>query len=75
MKWKGKTLTIKSGKYRSITVEKFMKNPQTIGQAFETLLQLPNLDPNGYCVEVYDPGAEGYGTDKESVKCRIRLQE
>jgi hypothetical protein len=73
--WGCETLTIKSGNYISITVNEFKKDILAVGQAFEELLTLPNLDPNGFCVEVYDHDTEGYGTDQESVKCMIRLRE
>jgi hypothetical protein len=39
-----------------------------IDRAFKELLEQPNLDPQGYCVE-------WYSSNEESVKCMIRLDE
>ena len=30
-----------------------MKDPQSIGNAFKELLKNPNLNPHGYCIEMY----------------------
>lgn len=62
------TLIIKKGNYASLTVNEFRKDPMAITRAFEKLLTEQNLDPQGYCVEWYE-------TDKEAVKCMIRLNE
>ncbi len=62
------TLVIQKGNYISMTVDDFRKDPSAISSAFEQLLNHPNLDPQGYCVEWYE-------TNKESVKCMIRLRE
>lgn len=62
------TLVLKKGKYVCLTVNDFRKDKMSIGRAFEELLKQPNLDPQGYCVE-------WYATDKELVKCMIRLNQ
>lgn len=62
------TLIVKKGNYISLTVNDFRKDPMVITKAFEQLLAEPNLDPQGYCVE-------WYATDKEAVKCMIRLEK
>lgn len=62
------TLFIKKGNYVSLTVNDFRKDPLAIKKAFDKLLTVPNLDPQGYCVE-------WYATDKEEVRCMIRLNE
>jgi hypothetical protein len=63
-----KTLIIKRGNYICRTVDDFRKDIMSIDRAFKQLLQEPDLDPWGYCVEWYD-------TEKESVKCMIRLSQ
>lgn len=62
------TLVIKKGNYRCITVDDFRKDIMSIDRAFKQLLTQPNLDPQGYCVE-------WYATDKDTVRCMIRLGE
>jgi hypothetical protein len=62
------TLIIKKGNYISLTVNDFRKDIMLIDTAFKELLKQPGLDPKGYCVE-------WYATDKEAVKCMIRLNE
>ncbi|HZY36282.1 MAG TPA: transcriptional regulator [Mucilaginibacter sp.] len=62
------TLVIKKGKYTSLTVNEFRKDIMSIDSAFKQLLNHPNLDPRGYCVE-------WYATGKDAVRCMIRLDE
>ena len=62
------TLIIPKGEYKVIIVSDFRKDNMSIYNAFQQLLKEPNLDPQGYCVE-------WYSTDKEEVKCMIRLDE
>jgi len=62
------TLIIKNGNYISLTVNDFRQDVMRIDRAFKQLLNQPGLDPQGYCVE-------WYATDKEEVKCMIRLDE
>ena len=45
--------TIKSGKYACIELHDFQKDISKIGDTFNTLLDLPNIDPEGYCLECY----------------------
>jgi len=61
------TLELKKGRYLSITIRNFMEDTSMIGQAFQTLMQDPRIDPEGYCVEWYfnDP----------DVHCMIRLMD
>lgn len=63
-----KTLLIPKGKYMAIVVHDFRKDIMSIDKAFKQLLNLPNLDPQGYCVEQY-------ASDAEVVTCMIRLNE
>jgi len=67
-KFNCETLLIKNGEYISLTVDNFRKDIMSIDRAFKQLLSHPNLDPQGYCVE-------WYATDKEAVKCMIRLNK
>lgn len=59
------TLTLPAGNYVFKTVKGFMRNPKIIGEVFTELLQTPDLDPEGYCVEHY--------LDDDVVQCMIRL--
>ncbi|WP_338452987.1 transcriptional regulator [Niallia oryzisoli] len=61
------TLTINKGKYRCITILKFMKDSQSIGKAFSELISYTDIDPNGYCIEYY--------YTPEDVKCMVRLKD
>jgi len=63
-----KTLIIPKGEYVAMTVSDFRKDVMSIDRAFQKLLKEPNLDPQGYCVE-------WYASDKEEVKCMIRLDK
>ncbi|GAL85805.1 putative transcription activator [Sporocytophaga myxococcoides] len=60
------TLVLKKGDYMSITIKDYAKDIMSIDRAFKELLALPDLDPQGYCVEWYDQGKD--------VKCMIRLK-
>jgi hypothetical protein len=61
------TLILKKGNYACINIHDYMKDLEAIGQAFNQLTDLPNIDPQGYCVE-------WYLSDKD-VKCMVRLTE
>lgn len=61
------SLTLKKGRYISQKVDHIQQDPQKITQTFQDLLQHPDLDPQGYCVEQYEP-------DEDSVLCMIRLR-
>ena len=61
------TMILKKGKYTSITIQDFMKDPDSIGKTFEKLLANPSIDPEGYCVEWY--------FNEKDVKCMVRLME
>ncbi len=61
------TLVLKKGKYISITIKDFMKDIQSIGKAFQQLLSHPDIDPQGYCVELY--------LNDKDVRCMVRLKE
>ncbi len=59
-----KTLVLEKGHYYNITIPDFMKNISAIGEAFQQILQEPDIDQNGYCVE-------WYYNDKD-VHCMVR---
>jgi hypothetical protein len=61
------TLIIKKGKYTSIEINDYMKDLSGIGRAFDKLLQHPQLDLQGYCVEWY--------VNNQKVICMVRLDE
>lgn len=61
------TLILKKGNYTCIDIHNYMTDLQAIGQAFNQLTELPNIDPQGYCVEWY--------VNDKDVKCMVRLSE
>jgi hypothetical protein len=67
-KFNCETLLIKKGNYISLDINDFRKDIMSIDRAFKQLLKHPNLDPQGFCVE-------WYASDKEAVRCMIRLNE
>jgi len=60
------TFTIQSGPYLGETVSNYMKDFPAIGHTFERLLKDPNLDPQGYCLEIYTPNGQ-------DVQCLVKL--
>lgn len=58
-------ITLPKGKYACISIHDYMKDIQSIGNAFTQLTDLPNIDPQGYCVEWY--------VNDKDVKCMVRL--
>ncbi len=61
------TITLKKGNYASITVNDYMKDMTAIGTAFQQLIALPDIDPQGYCVERY--------LSQTNVRCMVRLAD
>ena len=57
---------ISKGDYISIYIQDFMKDIPSIGKAFEQLLKSPDIDPNGYCLEIYEGMA--------NVRCMVPLK-
>ena len=60
-------LILKKGNYAYIDIHNYMNDLQGIGQAFNQLTELPNIDPQGYCVEWY--------LNDKDVKCMVRLAD
>ena len=61
-----KTLLLKQGNYNSIFITNYTAHIENISEAFQTLLHQPGLDPEGYCVEIYE------GTN--DVRCMVRMK-
>lgn len=60
-------LVLKKGEYICLSITDYMKDVQSIQQAFDKLLSQPGLDPQGYCVEWY--------INDKDVKCMVRLKQ
>ena len=54
------------GNYASILIKDFYSNMHLIKQAFKTLTALPEIDPNGYCLEMM--------VSYTDVRCMVKLQ-
>jgi len=59
--------TIKKGAYISELILDFMKDVSQIGKTFEKLLNEANIDPNGYCLEMY--------LNETDVRCMVGIQK
>jgi hypothetical protein len=62
------SMHIKKGKYVTKNVSGLPQNIPAISNTFEELLKIPNLDPEGFCVE-------WYANNMNEVKCMIRLAD
>lgn len=60
------SLTVRKGEYISIYIRDFMKDIPAIGKAFGQLLKYPEIDPKGYCLEIYEGMA--------NVRCMVPLK-
>lgn len=67
-KYNCKAFTIKRGNYISILIKDHMKDGASIGNAFQTLLKHPGIDPKGYCLEWYINYADG------DVRCLVGVK-
>ncbi len=56
---------IASGNYASILIADFYKNMHLVKQAFKELTALPDIDPNGYCLEMM--------VSFKDVRCMVKL--
>ncbi|QIL38709.1 transcriptional regulator [Pedobacter sp. HDW13] len=59
--------TIKKGDYISELIPDFMEDVSQVGKTFEKLLNEPNIDPNGYCLEMY--------LNETDVRCMVGIQK
>ena len=66
-KYKCDTLVLKKGKYISTIIHDYMRKPSGIGDTFRELLAVPNIDPEGYCIEWY--------LSQKDVQCMVRLKK
>lgn len=58
---------IRKGKYSGKVIENFMDDISSVGTTFQTLLNDPHLDPNGYCLEEY--------LNLTTVRCSVKLKD
>ncbi|MBK8561977.1 MAG: transcriptional regulator [Saprospiraceae bacterium] len=56
--------TIKKGDYICETVSDFMKHIPAIGECFQRMLADARIDPQGYCLEIYED---------DDVRCLVKL--
>ncbi len=61
------TMIIKKGSYSCIDLPNYTEDFEGIGSAFQRLITLPDIDPQGYCIEWY--------LNDKDVKCMIRMEE
>jgi hypothetical protein len=59
------TFLIRKGTYISLYLVDWKKDESGIGSAFQKLLTYPGIDPNGYCLEIYE--------DETDVRCLVPL--
>lgn len=61
------SFTIKEGMYHCIFIENFMQDISSIGKAFQQLLMQRDIDPDGYCLEMYEGDT--------AVRCLVPLKK
>lgn len=59
-------ILLRQGKYAYFDIPDFMNNISLIGETFQRLTALPDIDPEGYCIEWY--------TGPKDLRCLIRLK-
>ncbi|QPH41332.1 transcriptional regulator [Pedobacter endophyticus] len=59
-------LIIEAGEFVSELISDFRNDVSQIGQCFQRLLQQPDIDPNGYCLEVY--------INENDVRCMVGIK-
>ncbi len=57
-------MKLESGDYTGKQIAGFRNQIEAIGQTFQELIRLPEIDPGGYCVEWYH---------EEDVTCMVRV--
>ena len=55
---------ITGGEYISILIPDYMNDVSDIGKAFKELIAHPEIDPEGYCIEMYNDN---------DVRCMVRV--
>lgn len=63
--WGLETFLLKKGVYASVLIRNYMQDIPAIGHAFREILQEPDLDPDGICIEWY--------LNDTDVQCMVRL--
>ena len=61
------TMTISKGNYYCIEIKNYSANMMIVGKAFEKILSQPDIDSNGFCLEIY-------AEDTDIVKCLVRKE-
>jgi hypothetical protein len=57
---------IPKGSYIGVEIPDFMNHIPEIGKTFRQLLSTPNIDPNGFCLEMY--------IGENDVRCMVKLE-
>lgn len=57
--------TIRKGTYVGKDIKNFMQDLQSVGTLFRELIALPEIEPNGYCLELY--------LNPNDVRCMVPL--
>ncbi|OQP64254.1 hypothetical protein A3860_19955 [Niastella vici] len=60
-----KLFIVRKGTYASEWLSDWKKDESIIGRTFQKLLQHPDLDPKGYCLEIYQ--------NEKDVRCLVPL--
>jgi hypothetical protein len=61
------TFLIKKGEYWSELLPDWRKDESIVGETFQKLLKHPDLDKNGYCLEIY--------LNEKDVRCLVPLSQ
>ncbi len=61
------TIILKKGKYISAVLKNYMTDLSAIGNTFQNMINHPEIDPQGYCIECYI-------SDKD-VQCMVKLRD
>ena len=61
------TFVIKKGTYSSVFIENYLADIPSIGRTFQSLLADSRVDPNGYCLEIYE--------GEKDVRCLVKLAD
>lgn len=62
------SFTIKAGNFANEYIVDHMKDSESIGNTFKKLLKNPDIDPQGYCLEIYKD------FDDKDVNCMVPLK-
>lgn len=61
------TFSIRKGEYMSELLLNFCEDMNHVGETFQKLLALPELDPQGYCLELY--------LNDKDMRCMVPLKK